>query len=176
MTSDYIFKEEFAHILAALMPQNRLAMEVSLATGLRIGDVLALKTSKLKQRMTVREQKTGKNRRVALPNDLYKRLLGNAGRIYVFEHRTDEKRHRTRQAVYKDIKRTAKLFRIPRKLIISPHSARKIYAVDSFKRLQSIEKVQRLLNHSREAVTVLYAMADVLTERRCGDVLRRCSG
>ena len=47
MRSDYIRREEFEHILAALTPPNRLAMRVSLATGLRIGDVLNLRTEQI---------------------------------------------------------------------------------------------------------------------------------
>lgn len=166
MKSDFIFKAEFQHILAALTAPNRLAAEVSLTCGLRISDVLNLRTDALKPRMTVRELKTGKTRRISLPVELYDRLLGNAGKIWVFEHRTDYRKHRTRQAVYKDIKRAARLFRIPKILQISPHTARKVYAVTEYQRTGSIARVQELLNHTSEAVTQLYAMADVLTERR----------
>ena len=77
--ADHIPRDELAHILAALTPANRLALEVSLATGLRIGDVLALKTAKLAQRVTVREQKTGKSRRVYFPGDLLPRYAGSGG-------------------------------------------------------------------------------------------------
>ena len=47
MRADHVPRDELAHILAALTPPNRLALEVSLATGLRIGDVLAPQTAKL---------------------------------------------------------------------------------------------------------------------------------
>ena len=68
MRSEWIPKGDFEHILAALSPENRLACEVSLATGLRIGDVLALTPEKVrKQRFTVREQKTGKTRTKLFP-------------------------------------------------------------------------------------------------------------
>lgn len=165
MTSDYIARQEFEHILAALMPPNRLAVRVSLSTGLRIGDVLSIKTAKLAQRMTVRESKTGKNHRVRFPKELYEEMTANAGKYYVFEHRTNEEKHRTRSAVYKDIKRAAELFRLSN-LQVSPHTARKIYAVDKYKESGSIAKVKELLQHSNEAVTILYAMSDQLTERR----------
>ena len=168
MRSDYVSRDIMAHILAALMPDNRLAIETSMATGLRINDVLSLPTRKLAQRMTVREAKTGKARRVYLPVDLYERLRRTAGRYYVFEGRTDPERHRTRQAVYKDIKRAAKLFRLPGKLQLSPHTARKIYAVSEYQRSHDLARVQRLLNHSNEAVTMIYAMADQLTARKMG--------
>lgn len=165
MRADYVFKQEFEHILAALMPENRLALEVSLATGLRIGDVLNLRTEKLAPRMTVRELKTGKTRRVYIPVELLDRMRKFSGKIFVFEGRFDYRKPRTRQAVYKDLKRAARLFRMEKKQI-SPHSARKIYAVEEFHKTGDLRRVQRLLNHDSEAVTVLYAMADVMAKRR----------
>lgn len=166
--ADYIAKQEFKHLLAALMPPNRLALEVSLATGLRISDVLNLRTERLEERMTVRELKTGKNRRIRLPLELYQRCLSQAGKVWVFEGRTDWKKHRTRQAVYKDIKRASRLFRLPARLQISPHTARKVYAVAAYQQSGSLHRVQQLLQHSDEAVTMLYAMADALTAQRMG--------
>lgn len=77
--ADWIDREAMGHVLAALMPENRLAIEVAIATGLRISDVLSIETDKLRDkngelgnrnRITVRELKTGKNRRVYLPNEL----------------------------------------------------------------------------------------------------------
>lgn len=166
MTTDYISRESFEHILSALMPENRLALIVSMTTGLRIDDVLHLRTKDvIKGRFTIREMKTGKARRVSLSKSLVDDLYYIAGRYYVFPHRLDEKKCRTRQAVFKDLKRACKLFRISDELVISPHTARKIYAVGQYDRTCKIETVQRLLNHSDEAVTKLYAMADLLTEK-----------
>ena len=163
-------KEELKHLLAALTPPNRLAMEISLATGLRISDVLALKADEIRRstdgRVTVRELKTGKTRRVKLSKELHRRCVALAGRAYVFENRQDWKRPRTRQAVWKDLKRVARLFRV--KGNIAPHTARKVYAVASYARSGDLAKVQKLLNHENEAVTTLYALADELTARRIG--------
>lgn len=103
-----------------------------------------------------------KRRKITLPVNLWNDLLMQAGKIYVFEGRNDPRKHRTRQAVYKDLKRAATLFRV-KNLQISPHSARKIYAVDKYQRTCRLDKVRELLNHSDEAVTMLYAMADAVT-------------
>lgn len=165
MRSDYVDRETFRHVLAALTEPNRLAIEVSLCTGLRIDDVLHIKTNQLSERFTVRESKTGKARRVQLSKELVDALLCIAGKIYVFEGRTDYRKPRTRQAVYKDIKRAAVAFRV-RRLQVSPHSARKIYAVTQFHKSGSMAKVQKLLNHSSEAVTMLYALADEVSARK----------
>lgn len=171
--SDYVQPDVFQLLLTALMPKNRLALEISLSTGLRIGDVLSLRTADVRRssRLTVKEQKTGKSRRVYLPARLRDLCLQYAGRYYVFEGRLDPKQPRTRNAVYKDLKRVSALYRLDGRklrLQLSPHSARKIYAVKTYHRIGNLEKVQQLLNHSNEAVTYLYAMADVLTTTSCG--------
>ena len=41
-----------------------------------------------------------------------------------------------------------------------PHSARKVYAVQLLEEYGDIQRVRRALNHSSEAVTLIYAMAD----------------
>ena len=164
MRSEWVPKGTIKHILFALTPENRLACCVSIVTGLRINDVLAIPTAKWKkQRFTVREQKTGKTKFVRIPNNLLRDGLAICGENFVFEHRLNGRQHRTRQAVFKDIKRACKLFRI--KENVCPHSLRKIYAVDYYERSGDIKKVQKLLNHSSEAVTHLYAMADILDKR-----------
>ena len=55
MRSEWIDQEDLGHVLALLMPANRLAMEIAIHTGLRIGDVLALRSDTLAQRMTIHE-------------------------------------------------------------------------------------------------------------------------
>ena len=172
MQSDYIPRDCMKLLLTALMPENRLALEASMATGLRIDDVLSIRTGKLRQRMTIREMKTGKAKRVYWPEDIYHRMLRIAGRYFVFEGRCDCRKHRTRQAVFKDLKRVAKLYRLDGKKIaenVSPHTARKIYAVEQFHSGKNLWKVKELLNHSNEAVTMLYALADDLTAARLKD-------
>ena len=90
-----------------------------------------------------------------------------AGRLWVFEGGRDWRKHRTRQAVYKDLMRAARLFRVRLGgAHIGTHTARKIYAVERYHRTGSIEAVRQLLGHEREAVTMLYALADELTARR----------
>lgn len=166
MRSEWVSHDVIGHILVALMPPNRLAIEMSMRYGMRIGDVLATRRMDVeKGSWTYKEEKTGKSRRIRLPELFQKRLLAQSGKIYVFEHRTDWKRHRTRQAVYKDIRRAAKAFRLDEH--VSTHTARKIYAVDAYRRSGGdLKHVQKLLNHSDEAVTMIYALADGLQSRK----------
>lgn len=167
--ADYLARDELKHLLASLMPANRLILELSLATGLRVGDVVRMEAARLAPRMTIREQKTGKSRRVYIPAALLRAVRAQAGEKWAFPGRPFKGRpeaHRSTSAVYKDLRRAAALWRLPEGLHISPHTARKVWAVSEFQRRGSLADVQRLLQHSSEAVTLLYAMADVLTQRR----------
>jgi integrase len=169
--ADWVDAESMELVLMALMPENRLVMRLALATGRRISDLLNLKTSqilrdgKVKNRITIRELKTGKKALIYIPVKLRDELLKNAGEIYLFEGRDSKYKHRTRQAVAKDLKRARKILRMD-KLIVSAHSARKIWAVEQYKHAQTIEQIQKQLNHSDPAITMIYAMADEMTKRR----------
>lgn len=164
MKTEYLLHREVEHVLAALMPVNRVVMRVCIHTGLRVGDVLALRTDQIAPRFWVTEQKTKKRRIVGLPADLLADMRKIAGKKYVFEHSRDPERHRTRQAVWKDVKRAARAFRLPQN--VAPHSARKVYAVDLLAKYGDIAKVQRALNHSGPSVTMIYAMADQLYRQK----------
>lgn len=170
MRSEWVSSKEIEHILSALMPANRLVCEVCLATGLRVGDVLKLRPEQVhpnKRRFTIKEEKTGKSRLVYIPQKLRSDLYLQAGKFWVFEHRTDRTKHRTRQAVFKDLRRASWAFRTVAHL--SPHSLRKMYAVDFYQRSGcDLKKVRDLLNHSSEAVTMIYALADVMTSKKHG--------
>ena len=156
MTTEYLLNREVDLVLAALTPANRLVCQVLLHTGLRLSDVLNLKTEQLKPRFWVTEQKTGKRRMVGLPRPLLDALQKQAGNVYVFPG-TRGNSHRTRQAVWKDVKRAAKAFRIQQNA--APHSFRKVYAVDVLEKYKDIDKVRRALNHESVTTTLIYAMA-----------------
>lgn len=155
------------HVMAALTPANRLVCQVCVDTGLRVGDVLRLRTDQLSPQFWIREQKTGKRRRVNLTRGLLIRLQAQAGEIWVFPSPKDPKQHRTRQAVWTDVKRASRAFRLPQN--VGPHSFRKVYAVELLKRCKgNTDRVQRALNHSDMATTMIYVMAYQLYQAKYG--------
>lgn len=163
--SKWVPRAIMEHLLAACTVENEEALRLSMDYGARINDVLSMPTKAAQTgQWTYREEKTHKRRRVRLSDAHRRVLLSFAGKVYCFEHRLDWTRHRTRQAVYKDIKRAARAFRVEG---VSPHTERKIYSVEKYKASGgNLRKVQALLNHSDEAVTVLYALADELSAAR----------
>ena len=157
MRTEYLLEREVEQVLDLLTYENRLVMRVLLHTGLRIGDALALRPAQLKPNFWITEQKTGKRRQVGLPEPLLADLRDSADGEWVFPGSKPGK-HRTRQAVWKDVKRAAAAARLTANA--APHSARKVYAVELLRKYGDIERVRRALNHGGGEVTLIYAMAD----------------
>ena len=164
MKSDFIEREKVEQILFLVSPKVRLICEVAIATGLRIGDIVLLKTSQIENtnRVTVREQKTRKSRRIYFRRDLLCKLRANSGEIWVFSGR-NPRNHFTRQGVWKALKKAAKMCDYSEN--ISPHTFRKFYAVNLMRRGFDLQYVSRRLGHSSEFVTMIYALADVLSKK-----------
>ena len=155
--TEYLIEKEVERVLDLLTYENRLVLRVLLHTGLRISDALNLKPEQLRPNFWVTEQKTGKRKQIGLPGPLLADLKEAAGEWWVFPG-MDPRKHRTRQAVWKDIKRAAAALRLTQNA--APHSARKVYAVELLRKYGDIDKVRRALNHGGLEVTLIYAMAD----------------
>lgn len=169
MRTEYLLDREVDLVLDLLTDQNRLVLRTLLHTGLRISDVLQFRPEQLKPNFWITEQKTGKRRQVGLPEPLLSDLRQNAGKFWVFPG-ADPRNHRSRQAVWKDVKRAADAARLTQN--VAPHSARKVYAVELLRKYGDIDRVRRALNHGGIEVTLIYAMAD---KRLTGAVRRRRS-
>ena len=175
MRADWASDVQIALVLAAMRPENALAIEVSDATGLRIDDVLSLRTDKILRtaRPYVTDRKTGKSHQVYIPADLRRRMLAQAGKVYIWPGRLrPHERHRTRDAVYKDMERAVEVFRRSGKIEpdrhISPHTARKRAGVRAYSR-GGIDAVAKLLQHRAGAsYTTMYALADQEPIKRRG--------
>lgn len=161
MRTDWVCHDDVALALRLLTPANALAVELSLVTGLRIGDVLAITTDTLRkgQRISVYEHKTGKTKRVYIPKNLHARLLNQAGVRFVFAGQRDQEKHRTRQAVWHDVKRASKALRLKDNL--APHSARKVYAVQIYKE-KGLEACRKALNHNDTSTTLIYLLSELI--------------
>lgn len=163
MRTTYVLKKQLDLVLLLLTPVNRHICQVMLHTGLRISDVVELRRDQLGRCFTVREKKTGKLRRCGLPDWLADAIRRESyGSEWAFPSPIDRRKHRTRQGVWKDVKRVAKMIHATGNL--GTHSMRKVYAVDLMAKYHDVKKVQKALNHSNDTVTMLYALADQLVE------------
>lgn len=160
-------------------------MQVAFDTGLRIGDVLRLRTKQIKQKtFTVTEQKTGKKRRIKLSEEMKRQLQAVAGSEYVFPGRLDKSRPRTRQAVWKDIKRvqgvlenegylqqtdTGRHSKNNKKPVFGTHTGRKTFARRYYDNTGDLAGLREKLNHQRDEITAVYIMSaliDIKTSRK----------
>lgn len=157
MRTEYLIEREVELVLDLLTYENRLVMRTLLHTGCRISDVLSWKPEQLKPNFWITEQKTGKRRQIGLPEPLLSDLRAAAGKWWVFPG-MDPRKHRSRQAVWKDVKRAAEAMRLT--VNVAPHSARKVYAVKLLEKYGDLDRVRRALNHGGMEVTLIYAMAD----------------
>lgn len=169
MRTDALIDRELENVLGVLTPSNALVCQVSLHTGLRVSDVLNLKTAELGPRFWITEQKTGKRKLVGLPAPLLAAIREQAGEVYAFPSR-DGLGHRSRQAVWADVKRAAKAYRIPQN--VGAHSFRKTYAADVMEAYGDFAKVRKALNHSSDACTMLYLIAAQNVRNRKKSVAR----
>ena len=157
MRTEYLLDREVEQVLGLLTHDNRLVLRLLLHTGLRVSDALTLKPEQLKPNFWITEQKTGKRRQVGIPEPLLTDLRVNSGKYWVFPG-VDPTKHRSRQAVWKDVKRAASAMRLTAN--VAPHSCRKVYAVNLLEKYGDLERVRRALAHSSVEVTLIYAMAD----------------
>ena len=163
MKSDFVELKVFERIFPYMQAENCLAVSLSLQTGLRIGDVVSLKRAQLNKKTRIlqyKAQKTGKNGTCELSREMCERLCKNAGKVYIFEGKAPDK-HRTRQAVWADVKKASKRAGIEKN--VTPHSARKNYAVNLLRDTESIEEVQRALQHTNVELAEYYAHSDTAT-------------
>lgn len=172
MRTDYLSPQLYNRLYSCMTFENVLALRVSLETGLRIDDVLSLRASQIVRRTICgTAEKTGKPYRKTISADLAKRLAAltpNKGG-YIFPHRLNPMKHRTRQAVWGNMKKAAALMGV--KLNAAPHSARKTYAVEMFKD-KGLERTQKELQHDRISTTMIYAFSNMLcgTEHKTQDI------
>lgn len=160
MRTDYIKPSIYKEVYQLMQYENALALRCSLETGLRIGDVLKMRPADIQGRtITYTAQKTGKAGKKVVSADLAKRLKQISDKNFVFPGRFGNK-PRTRQTVWKDVKKASKELKIQGNL--SCHSARKTYAVEEFHN-EGLTKTQKELQHNRLDTTMLYAYSDMLT-------------
>jgi integrase len=182
MRTDYINPDLYKIIFLHMTYDNALALEVSLHTGMRIGDVLKIRPDDVQSDgIHYVAEKTGKAGVAPISRRLADKLLRNGNRWWCFPHRDAPRlKHRTRQAVWKDVKRAAQLVRMDGLIDdqnVAPHSGRKTFAVVD-KAQHGADHAQTALQHSSRSTTEIYTESDKLvgvppSYRDNTEVLRR---
>lgn len=138
--------EELRRLKKHLVPRDALAVQIAHDTGLRVSDVLRIKSKDVKPKMAVTEKKTNKTRTVRLR----KRTVSDAreyalhGGVYLIDC--------NRSTIYRNIKKACKLLQFQN---VSMHSVRKTYAQGFCKR-HGIKATQEELQHENIYTTMGY--------------------
>lgn len=162
MVTDYLPLVDWVLLFPYLTPDNYLVLRLCLEMGLRVGDAVALPADALDgDLLRFTAAKTGKTGSVKLHPDTAAKLRASSGAGWLFPSRTSKSGHRTRQAVWHDVKRAAEAAGVTGN--IAPHSARKTFAVEKMHQ-SGLGATKKALQHEDTSTTLIYALSD-LTRR-----------
>lgn len=171
MKSKYIETEEVEKLHEVMSDEAWLPLWVSLETGLRIGDVVKLRKANLQSDgLHYKAQKTGKNGVAKISGALRRELSARRGK-WLFPSPYKANSHITRQCAWARIKTACKRAGIETDGV-SPHSLRKVFAVELY-REKGFKAVQNALQHANSATTEIYSFADWSTGNNANEPLRR---
>lgn len=173
MRSKYITKTELTRF-KKVMGEHWHVFQLMLETGMRVGDAVKLRGSDISrdgERCTVSwvAEKTGKEATASISAALCRHIQPRSKRAYCFPGRK-RGTHLTRQAVWARIKKAADTIGIDSDGI-SPHSFRKVFAVELMHE-DGLQAVQEALQHSNAAVTRVYAYADSIMRSDSDEPIR----
>ena len=132
---------------------------IGINTGLRIGDILDLKVSDVKDKthITLNEQKTTKAKRFMineqLKEEIDRYINGMHPQDYLFVSQKGENRPISRVQAYRILNSIAKELRLEE---IGTHTLRKTFGYWHYKKYKDVAILQSLFNHSSPSVTLEY--------------------
>lgn len=155
-------------------PKYKIMFLIGIYTGLRISDILSLKIKdistkipgtdilKLKNRIKVKEKKTGKIKDIPINQQLQKELSYYINReeiknsVYLIPSRKSKyiEKPITRQRAYVVLKEVSEEFNIDEN--IGTHTMRKTFGYHFYKDTADIATLMTILNHSSESITLRY--------------------
>lgn len=165
--NSYISRADLSAVSRFLTDRDALITAVLADTGFRIDDVMHTRVWQwLGETITLIERKTGKARTVRLACDARERLKAAFAGAHPFRYafpalrRVSGGRGKMHRSTYwrhfvAAVKRAGFGGRG-----ITPHSLRKLYAVELLQKCGSLAAVMRDLNHSKAEITMIYAFAD----------------
>lgn len=128
-------------------------------SGLRISDILKLRVRDVrdKNKIIIKEEKTGKERKFpinsALKKGLEKYIREKKNYEFLFKSRKGLNSPISRQQAWYILKSAGKRFGIDR---IGTHTLRKTFGYHLYMQTKNIALVQKILNHSSPEITMVY--------------------
>lgn len=160
-TTKYLPLDVLGRIADAMPPESRGAFVLSMQTGVRVSDAICATAGDFDAHgyYHYRAHKTGKAGRARVTDDFIAQYVrGLSPGEWLFRSKVKPGAHITRQTVFNHVKHACKLLGV-NPAHVAPHTARKAFAVDLFKR-EGLGKAMHALQHRDAATTLLYALSD----------------
>ncbi len=170
LKSRFVDESEIKKLRAVSREEAFLPLLVSLETGLRIGDVVALQVKDLKPDGLHYVAKKTKKSGVTQISASTRRRLPKKGK-WLFPSPYKRGEHITRQAVWARIKTAGKKAGLDLDGL-SPHAMRKAFAVELYRK-KGFKAVQEALQHNYASTTEIYTFADWNTGENANLPLKR---
>lgn len=151
--------KDIADYLGETSERNSILFLFGVYSGLRVSDILKLRVRDVrgKNRIIIREKKTGKERRFPLNRELRKRLLQYVEPMkdyeFLFKSRQGYNKPISRQQAWKIISNAGKSFGLES---IGTHTMRKTFGYHMYQQTHDIVTIQQILNHSTQDYTLRY--------------------
>lgn len=174
MKTKYIDSEVIDKILETMPFSDRLIFRIAIETGMRVGDIVSLKGKNIiGNKICFTAQKTGKSAQIPISPRLLRDIsVKTKKNSWLFPSPKNSLKHITRQCVWQRVKRACAASGVDPSGV-APHSFRKFFAVELFKR-EGLEATRCALQHDKASTTQIYALSD-FTSGSNGDLplLRR---
>ena len=139
--------------------RNALLFLYGIYSGLRISDIRVLRVRDVrnKERIIMREKKTGKERRypinAALKRELTKYISDKKDYEFLFKSRKGNNQPISRQQAYNILRDAGQRFGLE---LIGTHTMRKTFGYHLYQQTKDIVLVQKTLNHASPEITLAY--------------------
>ncbi|MBX9972529.1 site-specific integrase [Cytobacillus firmus] len=138
--------------------RNYLLFLMGINTGLRVSDILKLKVGDVKEKhITIREQKTGKQKWIMITPALRRELKACIGDRqddeFLFKSRQGGNKPIGRSMAYKILRNAATAFKLKD---IGTHTMRKTFGYHFYQQTKDVAMLQEIFNHSSPDITLKY--------------------
>lgn len=151
--------EEVKNFLKSISLRNYMIFVIGINLGRRVSDIVSLKAGQLrnKDRLIIKERKTGKETYLLIPTTLQKDLKEYLKQFrdeqYIFPSRQGSNTPMSRKRVYQILKKAARHCKLDN---IGTHSMRKTFGYFHYQAFRDVAQLMLIFNHDDQRTTLRY--------------------
>lgn len=160
---DLTILENMCTYLKSSNERDYIMFMMGIYTGLRISDILKFRIYdvKDKRQIVLREKKTGKQKFIEINPELKKAIkeytYDKDPNDFLIKSQKNYNKPITRERAYVILKQLGDMFNVP---YLGTHSMRKTWGYHYYKKTKDIALLQKIFNHSSQAITLYYIGID----------------